>query len=243
MNKNKLNINVITPFPKMFDIMTNESIMLKASEKGLVNFNICNLFDYLKTAKDRIDDYPFGGGEGMIMKAEPIANALKKIKKNNHVTSRVVFPTPDGKLFNQEIAYNLANEKSLIFISGHYKGIDQRIRDEFVTDEYSIGDYVLTNGELPTMLMLDSIVRLKEGVLNNYKSATKDSFSEELLDGPHYTRPRIFNNAAVPDVLLSGNHKEIEKWFLKEREKKTKKRRKDLWDKYTMRNRNGDKNG
>ena len=243
MNKNKLNINVITPFPKMFDIMINESIMLKASEKGLVNFNICNLFDYLKTAKDRIDDYPFGGGEGMIMKAEPIANALKKIKKNNHVTSRVVFPTPDGKLFNQEIAYNLANEKSLIFISGHYKGIDQRIRDEFVTDEYSIGDYVLTNGELPTMLMLDSIVRLKEGVLNNYKSATKDSFSEELLDGPHYTRPRIFNNAAVPDVLLSGNHKEIEKWFLKEREKKTKKRRKDLWDKYTMRNRNGDKNG
>jgi len=243
LNKNKLNINVITPFPKMFDIMTNESIMLKASEKGLVNFNICNLFDYLKTAKDRIDDYPFGGGEGMIMKAEPIANALKKIKKNNHVTSRVVFPTPDGKLFNQEIAYNLANEKSLIFISGHYKGIDQRIRDEFVTDEYSIGDYVLTNGELPTMLMLDSIVRLKEGVLNNYKSATKDSFSEELLDGPHYTRPRIFNNAAVPDVLLSGNHKEIEKWFLKEREKKTKKRRKDLWDKYTMRNRNGDKNG
>tara|TARA_B100000029_G_scaffold513886_1_gene614812 strand:- start:1727 stop:2410 length:684 start_codon:yes stop_codon:yes gene_type:complete len=227
----------------MFDIMINESIMLKASEKGLVNFNICNLFDYLKTAKDRIDDYPFGGGEGMIMKAEPIANALKKIKKNNHVTSRVVFPTPDGKLFNQEIAYNLANEKSLIFISGHYKGIDQRIRDEFVTDEYSIGDYVLTNGELPTMLMLDSIVRLKEGVLNNYKSATKDSFSEELLDGPHYTRPRIFNNAAVPDVLLSGNHKEIEKWFLKEREKKTKKRRKDLWDKYTMRNRNGDKNG
>ena len=243
MNKNKLNINVITPFPKMFDIMTNESIMLKASEKGLVNFNICNLFDYLKTAKDRIDDYPFGGGEGMIMKAEPIANALEKIKKNNHVTSRIVFPTPDGKLFNQEIAYNLANEKSLIFISGHYKGIDQRIRDEFVTDEYSIGDYVLTNGELPTMLMLDSIVRLKEGVLNNYKSATKDSFSEELLDGPHYTRPRIFNNAAVPDVLLSGNHKEIEKWFLKEREKKTKKRRKDLWDKYTMRNRNGDKNG
>ena len=243
MNKNKLNINVITPFPKMFDIMTNESIMLKASEKGLVNFNICNLFDYLKTAKDRIDDYPFGGGEGMIMKAEPIANALEKIKKNNHVNSRIVFPTPDGKLFNQEIAYNLANEKSLIFISGHYKGIDQRIRDEFVTDEYSIGDYVLTNGELPTMLMLDSIVRLKEGVLNNYKSATKDSFSEELLDGPHYTRPRIFNNAAVPDVLLSGNHKEIEKWFLKEREKKTKKRRKDLWDKYTMRNRNGDKNG
>jgi len=242
LNKNKLNISVITPFPKMFNVITNESILLKSSEKGLVRFNICNLFDYLKTSKDRIDDYPFGGGEGMIMKAQPIADAINKIK-NNHASNRVIFPTPDGKLFNQKIAYDLAKEESLIFISGHYKGIDQRIRDEFVTDEYSIGYYVLTNGELPTMLMLDSIVRLKEGVLNNFESATKDSFSNELLDGPHYTRPRIFNNVGVPDVLLSGNHKEIEKWFLKEREKKTKKRRKDLWDKYTMRNRNGDKNG
>lgn len=242
MNKKKLNINVITPFPKMFDVITNESILLKSSEKGLVEFNIYNLFDFLKNAKDRIDDYPFGGGEGMIMKAGPIASAINKVK-NNCTSTRIIFPTPDGKLFNQEIAHDLAKEESLTFISGHYKGIDQRIRDEFVTDEYSIGDYVLTNGELPTMLMLDSIVRLKEGVLNNYKSATKDSFSNELLDGPHYTRPRIFNNVAVPDILVSGNHKEIEKWFLKEREKKTKQRRKDLWDKYTIRNRNGDKNG
>ena len=242
MNKKKLNINVITPFPKMFDVITNESILLKSSEKGLVEFNIYNLFDFLKTAKDRIDDYPFGGGEGMIMKAGPIASAINKVK-NNCTSTRIIFPTPDGKLFNQEIAHDLAKEESLTFISGHYKGIDQRIRDEFVTDEYSIGDYVLTNGELPTMLMLDSIVRLKEGVLNNYKSATKDSFSNELLDGPHYTRPRIFNNVAVPEILVSGNHKEIEKWFLKEREKKTKQRRKDLWDKYTIRNRNGDKNG
>ena len=241
MNNKKLNINIITPFPKMFDVITNESILLKSYEKGLVNFNICDLFDYLKTAKDRIDDYPFGGGEGMILKAEPLANAINKIKNNKG--SRIIFPTPDGKLFDQNIAYELAKEDSLIFISGHYKGIDQRIRDKFVTDEYSIGDYVLTNGELPTMLMLDAIVRLKEGVLNNYKSATKDSFSSDLLDGPHYTRPRIFNDLAVPDVLLSGNHKEIEKWFLKQRELKTKKRRKDLWMKYTKRNKNGDENG
>ena len=241
MNNKKLNINIITPFPKMFDVITNESILLKSYEKGLVNFNICDLFDYLKTAKDRIDDYPFGGGEGMILKAEPLANAINKIKNNKG--SRIIFPTPDGKLFDQNIAYELAKEDSLIFISGHYKGIDQRIRDKFVTDEYSIGDYVLTNGELPTMLMLDAIVRLKEGVLNNYKSATKDSFSSDLLDGPHYTRPRVFNDLAVPDVLLSGNHKEIEKWFLKQRELKTKKRRKDLWMKYTKRNKNGDENG
>ena len=239
MNKKKLNINVITPFPKMFDVITNESILLKSSEKGLVEFNIYNLFDYLQTSKDRIDDYPFGGGEGMILKAEPLANAISKVENNK--SSRIIFPTPDGKLFDQNTAYELAEENSLIFVSGHYKGIDQRIRDIFVTDEYSIGDYVLTNGELPTMLMIDAVVRLKEGVLNNYKSATNDSFSCDLLDGPHYTRPRIFNDAAVPNVLLSGNHKEIEKWFLKQRELKTKERRKDLLNKYTKRN--GDKNG
>ena len=236
------NISFISPFCDLLKSLTSTSILDRARKKGIVKYNYLDLFSYSDDPHNRIDDYPFGGGEGMIMKAQPIADAINKIK-NNHASSRVVFPTPDGKLFNQKIAYDLAKEESLIFISGHYKGIDQRIRDEFVTDEYSIGDYVLTNGELPTMLMLDSIVRLKEGVLNNYESAVKDSFSNELLDGPHYTRPRIFNNVGVPDVLLSGNHKEIEKWFLKEREKKTKKRRKDLWDEYTMRNRNGDKNG
>ena len=135
-------------------------------------------------------------------------------------------------MFNHNIAKKLSNESSLIFICGHYKGIDQRIRDEIVTDEISIGDFVLTNGELPTMIMIDSIVRLKEGVLNNYDSASKDSFYDILLDGPHYTRPRNFNGMKVPDVLLSGNHKEIKNWFLNEREIKTKKIRKDLWKKY-----------
>tara|TARA_Y100000996_G_scaffold339601_1_gene276590 strand:+ start:453 stop:1172 length:720 start_codon:yes stop_codon:yes gene_type:complete len=239
-----MNINIITPFPTMFDSILNQSILLKAKQKNIVEYNIFNLFDFLDNPSQRIDDYPFGGGEGMLLKPEPIFNAVGQIKNNlNDKNVRVVFPTPDGSLFDHKKAKELSEKKSLIFICGHYKGIDQRIRDEIVTDEVSIGDFVLTNGELPAMIMIDSIVRLRQGVLNNYDSASKDSFYNILLDGPHYTRPSNFNGLKVPDVLLSGNHKEIEKWFLKEREKKTKKRRKDLWDKYTMRNRNGDKNG
>jgi len=235
-------INIITPFPDMFKVIINESIMLKSQQKGFVKYNILNLFDFLSNPKDRIDDYPFGGGEGMILKPEPIYNAIKSIESNGD-KSRVIFPTPDGKTFNQKIAENLSKEKSLTFICGHYKGIDQRVRDCYVDDEYSIGDFVLTNGELPTMLIVDAIIRLKEGVLNNYNSALKDSFSNDLLDGPHYTRPRIFNDLEVPEVLISGNHKKIKDWLLKERKNKTKKKRKDLWEKYILKNRIGEKNG
>ena len=228
-----LDINVITPFPAMFDSVLNESILLKAKQKKLARYNIFNLFNYLDDSSQRIDDYPFGGGDGMLLKPEPIFNAVNNIKKTlKKRSAKVIFPTPDGVLFNHNIAKKLSNESSLIFICGHYKGIDQRIRDEIVTDEISIGDFVLTNGELPTMIMIDSIVRLKEGVLNNYDSASKDSFYDILLDGPHYTRPRNFNGMKVPNVLLSGNHKEIKNWFLNEREIKTKKTRKDLWKKY-----------
>tara|TARA_Y100001970_G_C14168657_1_gene822808 strand:- start:181 stop:894 length:714 start_codon:yes stop_codon:yes gene_type:complete len=236
-----LNINIITPFPTMFDMILNESILLKAKQKQIVSYNIFNLFDYLDHSSKRIDDYPFGGGEGMLLKPEPIFNALEKNKLNNKAM-RIIFPTPDGKAFNHNIAKELSNESSLTFICGHYKGIDQRIRDNYITDELSIGDFVLTSGELPTMIMIDSIVRLRNGVLNNYESAKKDSFYDLLLDGPHYTRPRNFNGIKVPEVLFSGNHKEIEKWFLNKREEKTKKLRKDLWDNYRSKN-NGVKNG
>tara|TARA_B100000945_G_C20211982_1_gene516483 strand:- start:10 stop:732 length:723 start_codon:yes stop_codon:yes gene_type:complete len=227
-------INIITPFTSMFDAILNESILLKAQQKKIVKFNILNLFDFLDEKSKRIDDYPFGGGEGMLLKPEPIFQALKEIKSqnfNNH-NMRIVFPTPDGKMFNHDVAKEMSKELSLTFICGHYKGIDQRIRDNYVTDEISIGDFVLTNGELPVMLMVDSIVRLKEGVLNNYESASKDSFYDTLLDGPHYTRPRIFNGFDVPEILFSGNHKKIEKWFLNKRLEKTKKLRKDLWVNY-----------
>tara|TARA_B100001741_G_C16355287_1_gene506025 strand:- start:58 stop:777 length:720 start_codon:yes stop_codon:yes gene_type:complete len=228
-----MNINVITPFPAMFDSVLNQSILLKAKQKNIVEYNIFNLFNFLDNPSQRIDDYPFGGGEGMLLKPEPIFNAVGQIKNDlNDEDVRVVFPTPDGTLFEHKKAKELSEKESLIFICGHYKGIDQRIRDEIVTDEISIGDFVLTSGELPAMIMIDSIVRLRQGVLNNYDSASKDSFYNILLDGPHYTRPSNFNGLKVPDVLLSGNHKEIEKWFLDEQEMKTKKLRKDLWNKY-----------
>ena len=228
-----MNINIITPFPTMFDSILNQSILLKAKQKNIVEYNIFNLFDFLDNPSQRIDDYPFGGGEGMLLKPEPIFNAVGQIKNDlNDEDVRVVFPTPDGTLFEHKKAKELSEKESLIFICGHYKGIDQRIRDEIVTDEISIGDFVLTSGELPAMIMIDSIVRLRQGVLNNYDSASKDSFYNILLDGPHYTRPSNFNGLKVPDVLLSGNHKEIEKWFLDEQKMKTKKLRKDLWNKY-----------
>tara|TARA_Y100001936_G_scaffold180590_1_gene177508 strand:- start:405 stop:1115 length:711 start_codon:yes stop_codon:yes gene_type:complete len=229
-----ISLNVITPFPAMFDTVLNESILLKAKQKNIAEYNIFNLFNYLDSSSERIDDYPFGGGEGMILKAKPIYDAVKDIKSvvGNKKQYKVIFPTPDGKIFNHSKAKELSKESNLIFICGHYKGIDQRIRDEIVTDEISIGDFVLTGGELPTMIMIDSIIRLKKGVLNNYESAKKDSFSNLLLDGPHYTRPREFEGNKVPDVLLSGNHKKIKDWFLDQREQKTKKLRLDLWKKY-----------
>ncbi len=236
-----LKINVITPFPEVFDIIINNSMLLKAKEKGIVEYNLVNLFNHLTNSNDRIDDYPFGGAEGMILKAEPLTNAIENVV-SNAVSSRIIFPTPDGKKFNHSIAKELSNENSLTFICGHYKGIDQRVRDKFVTDELSIGDFILTSGELPTMLMMDSIIRLKEGVLNNYNSAKKDSFFDLLLDGPHYTRPRNFKGESVPDILLSGNHEKIEEWFLNEREKKTQKRRIDLWEKYRSLNNDGVEN-
>ncbi len=229
-----ISFNVITPFPAMFNNVLNQSILLKAKQKNIAEYNIFNLFNYLDNSSERIDDYPFGGGEGMILKAKPISDAVMDIKSvvGNDSKHRVIFPTPDGQVFNHSKAKELSKESSLIFICGHYKGIDQRIRDEIVTDEISIGDFVLTSGELPAMIMIDSIVRLKKGVLNNYESAKKDSFYDLLLDGPHYTRPREFEGNNVPDILLSGDHKKIKDWFLNQREEKTKKLRLDLWKKY-----------
>ena len=239
-----LNINIITPFPAMFEVVLNESILLKATQKKIVKYNIFNLFDFLDHSSKRIDDYPFGGEEGMLLKPEPIFRALEKIKSSssNSKKMRIIFPTPDGKIFDHDKAKELSNESSLTFICGHYKGIDQRIRDNYITDEISIGDFVLTSGELPSLIMIDSIVRLKHGVLNNYTSASKDSFYNLLLDGPHYTRPRNFNGITVPEVLLSGNHQEIERWFLNKREEKTKKLRRDLWKNYRSK-KNGVENG
>ena len=232
-----LKINIITPFPDFLVPILQQSMLKKSVERNKVEYNIINLFDFLNDKDNRIDDYPYGGGEGMIMKAKPIFRAFDSMNLNN---PRVIYPTPDGELFNQKMAFDLSEEKEIVFICGHYKGIDQRVRDNLVTDEISIGDYVLTNGEIPSLVIIDSIMRLIPGVLNDYKSAEKDSFFDDLLDGPHYTRPREYKGLKVPDILLSGNHNKIKEWFLKKRIDKTATRRKDLYEKYKSKN-NGEK--
>ena len=168
----------------------------------------------------------------MILKPEPIFRAYDAVADQNGVPSRVIFPTPDGEPFAQRHAEVLAREEQLMFISGHYKGIDQRVRDELVTDEYSIGDFVLTGGELPALMMIDAVVRLLEGALNSSESARSDSFSARLLDGPHYTRPREYRGLEVPEVLLSGDHGKISAWRHERREVHTRQRRPDIWARY-----------
>ncbi len=226
-----MKIYLLTPFPDMTKAVISESILGRAETKQHVQYHVVNLFDFADPPHFRIDDYPFGGGNGMILKPEPVFRALESLRIHSN-SQRVVFPTPDGEVFNQKIAYDLAESENLVFINGHYKGIDQRIRDELVTDEISIGDYVLTGGELPSLVMLDAIVRLLPGVLNSYESVETDSFTSDLLDGPHYTRPDEFNGMKIPDILLSGHHKNIDNWRLKKREEKTKERRTDLWKNY-----------
>lgn len=224
----------LTPFPEMVKSVVSESILGRAEKKELVQFHTKNLFDFADPPHRRIDDYPFGGGVGMVLKPEPVFRAFDAVTEDlpENSDTRVVFPTPDGKVFDHDSAIDLGRCKNLIFINGHYKGVDQRIRDELVTDEISIGDYVLTGGELPSLIILDAIVRLIPGVLNSYESAETDSFAGMLLDCPHYTRPETFRKMESPPVLLSGNHKEIENWKKKKSEEKTQIRRPDLWEKY-----------
>jgi len=224
----------LTPFPEVVKAIVSESILGRAEKKKLVIFHIKNLFDFSDPPQHRIDDYPFGGGSGMILKPEPVFRAFDQVLEelSDKTNYRVVFPTPDGNLFDNDTALNLGQNQNLVFINGHYKGIDQRIRDELVTDEISIGDYVLTGGELPSLVILDAIIRLIPGVLNSYESAETDSFSDALLDCPHYTRPESYRSIDSPSILLSGNHKEIENWKSKKRQEKTRERRPDLWEKY-----------
>ena len=229
-----MKISYISPFCSLLENFTSVSILDRAKQKGIVDYDFLDLFSFSDDLNNRIDDSLYGGGSGMLLKAQPIFSAYERIisETNQNSHFRVIYPTPDGEILSTDISKNLAKENNLIFICGHYKGIDQRVRDEIVTDEISIGDYVLTGGELPACVILDSIIRLIPGVINNIESARTDSFYENLLDCAHYTRPDVFNNLKVPDVLISGNHKKIEKWKLEDRIDKTKKRRIDLYKKY-----------
>lgn len=237
-----MEVFVITPFPPIVEAIVGQSILRRAQEKGCVGYHVIDLHDFAEGEYRQLDDYPFGGGSGMVMMAEPILKAVDRAKNlfSNKGELKVVFPTPQGTILTQKDSWSLSKAAGLIFICGHYKGIDERVRDAVVTDEISIGDYVVTGGELPAMVILDSVVRLIGGVLGDSESARSDSFTDPLLDHPHYTRPEETRGMKVPDVLLSGHHRRINHWRKEQREKRTKQRRPDLWDLYVREESQGD---
>lgn len=227
-------IDVLTLFPEMFTGVLHSSIMLKAQEKGLVQFTMINFRQYAPNKHGQVDDYPYGGGAGMVLKPEPIFLAVEDRLKQLKHKPRIILMCPQGEVFTQQKAEELAQEDHLIFICGHYEGYDERIREHLVTDELSIGDYVLTGGELPAMVVMDSVLRLREGVLGNADSSRQDSFSAGLLEYPQYTRPAQFRDMAVPEVLLSGHHERIEMWRRKQALYRTWQRRPELLKDYPL---------
>ncbi|HLS61547.1 MAG TPA: tRNA (guanosine(37)-N1)-methyltransferase TrmD [Virgibacillus sp.] len=229
-----MKIDILTLFPEMISGVLDSSILKRAQEKDKFSYNLVNFRDYAQNKHEKVDDYPYGGGAGMVLQAQPIFDAVASVMEKQQTKPRIILMCPQGKPFNQAIAEELADEEHLIFICGHYEGYDERIREHLVTDELSIGDYVLTGGELGAMVVVDSVVRLLPDVLGNQESAPADSFSTGLLEHPHYTRPADFRGMKVPDVLLSGNHAHINTWRKRESLKRTYERRKDLLDSSTL---------
>ena len=229
-----MQIFVITPFPAIPEAVIGESILRRAGEKEIVDYHMIDLREFTEGKHRQIDDYPFGGGTGMVMLAEPILKAMDRVRElyNGDKGLRVVFPSPQAKILSQETSRDLSEADGIAFICGHYKGIDERVRETVVTDEISIGDYVVTGGELPAMVILDSVVRLIPGVLGDEESANTDSFTHDLLDHPHYTRPEEVKGLKVPEVLMSGHHANVDAWRQEQRELRTKKNRPDLWEHY-----------
>ncbi len=222
-----MRIDILTGVPELLHSPMNHSILKRASDKGLAEVLIHNIRDYSTDKHNKIDDYAFSGEAGMVMSIQPIDDALTKLK-NEREYQEVIYTTPDGEPFNQKIANNLSTCKNLIFLCGHYKGIDQRIRDNLITREISIGDYVMTGGELAAAVMIDSIIRLIPGVLSDETSALTDSFQDGLLSPPVYTRPAEYKGWKVPEILLSGNAAKIEKWRFEQSLERTRRLRPDL---------------
>ena len=220
--------------PDVIDALIVNSILRKAVERKVVKFHLISLRKFGQGNYQKIDDKPFGGGSGMVMMAEPLIDAIDHtigiFGDENNV--QIIYPSPQGKVWNQDTAFKASKEKKLIFICGHYKGIDERVIFKYDMCEYSIGDFVLTGGEIPTMLMIDSAVRLIPGTLNTLDSAMTDTFTHDLLDHPYYTQPREIRGMKVPDILLSGHHEKIKIWKQNQREKRTKEKRPDLWELY-----------
>lgn len=224
-----MRIDIITIFPKMFEPVLGESMIKRARAKGKVKIQLYDLRDYTSNKHRKVDDRPFGGGSGMVMTPEPVFNAVESIKSSSRIRkSKVILLSPQGKKLDQKAAKRLSKYKQLILICGHYEGVDDRIRQRLVDEEISIGDYVLTGGELPAMVLVDSLVRLIPGVLGDKNSLNFESFEGNLLEYAHYTRPSDFRGIRVPAILLSGDHKKIEAWRKKEAIRKTRRRRPDL---------------
>ncbi|HEY1060219.1 MAG TPA: tRNA (guanosine(37)-N1)-methyltransferase TrmD [Daejeonella sp.] len=222
-----MRFDIITVLPDLLVSPFAHSILQRAQKKGLAEIHVHNLRDYSNNKQKSVDDYQYGGGSGMVMSIEPFANCIEKLRSERDY-DEIIFMTPDGETLNQSMANELSDKKNVIILAGHYKGIDQRIRDIFVTREISIGDYVLSGGELPAAVLVDSIVRLLPGVLNDETSALSDSFQGELLDAPVYTRPADWQGHKVPDILLSGHEAAINEWRHEQALERTKKRRPDL---------------
>ena len=223
-----MNFHVLTLFPEMILQGMNTSITGRAIAKGLLSIEAVNIRDFAFNKHQKVYDYPYGGGAGMLMQAEPVYLAYESIAERIGKKPRVVFLTPQGKVFHQSMAREMAQEEDLVFLCGHYEGIDERVLEEIVTDYVSIGDYVLTGGELPAMVMMDSISRMVPGVLNNQESGETESFAGNLLEYPQYSRPEEWHGKKVPDVLLSGHHANIEKWRREQSILRTAKWRPDL---------------
>ncbi len=229
-----MNFHILTLFPEMVINGLNTSIIGRAIEKGCLQMEAVNIRDYTTNKHKKVDDYPYGGGAGMLMQAQPVYDAYLSVMEHmkSNKKPRVIYVTPQGTTFNQCMAREFAQEEDLIFLCGHYEGIDDRVLEEIVTDYVSIGDYVLTGGELPAMVMIDTISRLLPGVLSNEESAEIESFSGDLLEYPQYSRPEEWNGKKIPEVLLSGHHANIAKWRLEQSVLRTQKRRPDLYEKY-----------
>jgi tRNA (guanine37-N1)-methyltransferase len=226
-----MRIDILSLFPEFFSVLSNWSIIGRAKEENRVQINNVNIRDFSKNKHKKVDDYPFGGGPGMVMTPEPILEAINSVK---NIDSRVIYLSPQGKPFSQELANELSKESHLILLCGHYEGIDNRIIDNYIDEEISVGDFVLTGGEIPAMIIMDAVVRLLPGVLSGEESFMEESHYNGLLEHPQYTRPREFNGYTVPDILLSGNHKNIEAWKKEESLKSTFVKRPDLLEKVIL---------
>ena len=226
-----MRIDIITALPSLLESPLNDSIVKRAQTKGHVQIKVHDLRDYSTDKHRNIDDYAFGGGAGMVMNIEPIARCIDRLQSERDY-DEVIYMTPDGNTLNQQLANTLSIRKNLIILCGHYKGVDERVREKFITLEISIGDYVLSGGELAAAVLADAVIRLVPGVLNDETSALTDSFQDDLLAPPVYTRPAEFEGMKVPDVLISGNGKAIETWRMEKAMERTRTRRPDLWEKF-----------